>query len=128
MEVEPVKVDVEDAVHHVPILREPDRHGVAGLRGRARGRAMHAVATDRDMNPFGGIARERGLVHVAVASRDEGGGTDRDIFLIKRLRTELEVLHDGRRNAKGLCESLRRSVSRVSHERLEGGKMDRFLP
>jgi hypothetical protein len=101
MEIEALKVDVHNVLNQITILWQEDRQGAHRTGLRRRG---DVATANGDKYPLVNIMLESCLA--GVTSGYEAMGTNSDIFLVKRLRSKLEILHDIRGNTKTLCKRL----------------------
>jgi hypothetical protein len=102
MEIEALKVDIHNILNQITIFWQEDRQGgrrTGGFRRRGDVATAHG-----DKYPLVNVMLEGCLA--SVTSGYEAMGTNSDIFLVKRLRSKLEIMHDIRGNTKTLCKRL----------------------
>jgi len=102
MEIEAVKVDIHNILNQITIFWQEDGQGGSRTGGfRRRGDVATAHG---DKYPLVNIMLESCLA--GVTSGYEAMGANSDIFLVKRLRSKLEIMHDIWCNTKTLCKRL----------------------
>ena len=102
MEIEALKVNIHNILNQVTIFWQEDRQG--GCRTGGIRRRGDVVTAQGDEYPLVNIMLESCLA--GITSGYEAMGTNSDIFLVKSLRSKLEILYDIRGNTKAFCKRL----------------------